>query len=106
MDQSELPPLFVKLSFDKRELTQAKMRTLAVPVCLALRMSRRSGGKKDDMKKQLCVKKDEDEKATWGYYLQCWLEDEGVDLKQLGLNQQDQNLRQRLLVLKWQEPLQ
>ncbi|KAJ0090199.1 hypothetical protein Patl1_14736 [Pistacia atlantica] len=36
MDQSEHPPLFVKLSFDKRELTQAKMGTLAVPVCLAL----------------------------------------------------------------------
>ncbi|KAJ0089652.1 hypothetical protein Patl1_14759 [Pistacia atlantica] len=63
-------------------------------------------GKKDDLKKQLDVKYDENEKATWDYYLQCWLEDEGVDLKQLGLNQQDQNLKQRLLVLKWQVPLQ
>ncbi|XP_031272586.1 uncharacterized protein LOC116131082 [Pistacia vera] len=72
MDQSELPPLFVKLSFDKSSLAQAIWQVWSL-----IEMINRSFGSGEEgwfEKKQLDVKKVENEKATWNYYLQCWLE--------------------------------
>ncbi|KAJ0030823.1 hypothetical protein Pint_14544 [Pistacia integerrima] len=78
MDQSELPPLFAKLSFDKSSLAQAIWQVWSL-----IEMINRSFGSGEEgwsEKKQLDVKKVESEKATWNYYLQCWLEESAVVL--------------------------
>ncbi|KAJ0091148.1 hypothetical protein Patl1_14745 [Pistacia atlantica] len=79
MDQSELPPLFVKLSFDKSSLAQAIWQVWSLIEMINRSFS--SGEEGWFEKKQLDVKKVENEKATWNYYLQCWLEVETETLR-------------------------